>query len=278
MTVPTGRGRSASRCPTRAALERGRQAHDYTQPDWTEFTAVIAGSGPCNAQRVAHRRRAHEDGAWMREAAQAYARSRRRGQRRQHDRVHGRGRSRRRPAARSPPAASRPARGAGKRRSWPLYEVFVRGKRASTTCTSARCTLPTTRWRCTTPATSTRAATRASASGWCAPTASRRRARRRRTRSSPPRATVLPAPHVLRDPGRGAAPVNAARRARGGRDQRLPGACGDSGARRPAVGVRIRGGGRSGIDHQAEIHLARCPTASSRPTSPSTASCSATTP
>jgi ring-1,2-phenylacetyl-CoA epoxidase subunit PaaA len=50
-----------------------RQAHDYTQPDWTEFKAVIAGSGPCNAQRVAHRRRAHEDGAWVREAAQAYA-------------------------------------------------------------------------------------------------------------------------------------------------------------------------------------------------------------
>jgi ring-1,2-phenylacetyl-CoA epoxidase subunit PaaA len=51
--------------------ERG--AHDYTEPDWTEFKAVIAGSGPCNAQRVAHRRRAHENGAWVREAAQAYA-------------------------------------------------------------------------------------------------------------------------------------------------------------------------------------------------------------
>jgi len=34
---------------------------------------VISGSGPCNAQRLAHRRRAHEDGAWVREAAQAYA-------------------------------------------------------------------------------------------------------------------------------------------------------------------------------------------------------------
>ncbi|WP_433555926.1 1,2-phenylacetyl-CoA epoxidase subunit PaaA [Pseudonocardia xinjiangensis] len=51
--------------------ERG--AHDYTQPDWDEFKAVLAGSGPCNAQRLAHRRRAHEDGAWVREAAQAYA-------------------------------------------------------------------------------------------------------------------------------------------------------------------------------------------------------------
>jgi len=50
-----------------------RQAHDFGEPDWEEFTAVIAGSGPCNAQRLAHRRRAHEDGAWVREAAQAYA-------------------------------------------------------------------------------------------------------------------------------------------------------------------------------------------------------------
>jgi ring-1,2-phenylacetyl-CoA epoxidase subunit PaaA len=50
-----------------------RGAHDYTEPDWDEFKAVIAGAGPCNAQRIAHRRRAHEDGAWVREAAQAYA-------------------------------------------------------------------------------------------------------------------------------------------------------------------------------------------------------------
>jgi ring-1,2-phenylacetyl-CoA epoxidase subunit PaaA len=50
-----------------------RQAHDYTPPDWAEFAAVIAGSGPCNAQRIAHRRRAHENGAWVREAAVAYA-------------------------------------------------------------------------------------------------------------------------------------------------------------------------------------------------------------
>jgi ring-1,2-phenylacetyl-CoA epoxidase subunit PaaA len=51
--------------------ERG--AYDYTAPDWEEFKAVISGSGPCNAQRLAHRRRAHENGAWVREAAPAYA-------------------------------------------------------------------------------------------------------------------------------------------------------------------------------------------------------------
>ena len=42
--------------------------------DWTEFDEVLAGHGPCNAQRIQHRRQAHEDGAWVREAAAAYAR------------------------------------------------------------------------------------------------------------------------------------------------------------------------------------------------------------
>jgi ring-1,2-phenylacetyl-CoA epoxidase subunit PaaA len=47
---------------------------DRTLPiDWDEFTAVLAGNGPCNAQRLQHRRTAHEDGAWVREAARAYA-------------------------------------------------------------------------------------------------------------------------------------------------------------------------------------------------------------
>jgi ring-1,2-phenylacetyl-CoA epoxidase subunit PaaA len=41
--------------------------------DWDEFTAVVKGHGPCNAQRVAHRKDAHDDGAWVREAAAAHA-------------------------------------------------------------------------------------------------------------------------------------------------------------------------------------------------------------
>ena len=34
---------------------------------------VIAGNGPCNAQRIAGRRAAHEDGAWVRDAAAGHA-------------------------------------------------------------------------------------------------------------------------------------------------------------------------------------------------------------
>jgi ring-1,2-phenylacetyl-CoA epoxidase subunit PaaA len=48
--------------------------YDYGQLDWHEFHEVLAGRGPCNGQRLAHRRQVFEDGAWVREAAAAYAR------------------------------------------------------------------------------------------------------------------------------------------------------------------------------------------------------------
>ena len=41
--------------------------------DWDEFHEVLRGNGPCNDQRINQRRRAHEEGAWVREAAAAYA-------------------------------------------------------------------------------------------------------------------------------------------------------------------------------------------------------------
>jgi ring-1,2-phenylacetyl-CoA epoxidase subunit PaaA len=41
--------------------------------DWSEFFAVLKGNGPCNAERIEHRRRAHDEGAWVRDAAVAYA-------------------------------------------------------------------------------------------------------------------------------------------------------------------------------------------------------------
>jgi ring-1,2-phenylacetyl-CoA epoxidase subunit PaaA len=45
----------------------------YTQPDYDELLQVIKGNGPCNRERIANRKRAHDDGAWVREAAAAYA-------------------------------------------------------------------------------------------------------------------------------------------------------------------------------------------------------------
>jgi ring-1,2-phenylacetyl-CoA epoxidase subunit PaaA len=41
--------------------------------DWAEFKQVIAGNGPCNAERIARRRAALDEGAWVRAAATAHA-------------------------------------------------------------------------------------------------------------------------------------------------------------------------------------------------------------
>ncbi|MFI6933669.1 1,2-phenylacetyl-CoA epoxidase subunit PaaA [Streptomyces sp. NPDC050287] len=51
--------------------ERGH--HDFGAIDWTEFWEVLKGNGPCNEQRMTQRRRAHDEGAWVRESAAAYA-------------------------------------------------------------------------------------------------------------------------------------------------------------------------------------------------------------
>jgi ring-1,2-phenylacetyl-CoA epoxidase subunit PaaA len=47
--------------------------YEMSEIDWTEFQEVLAGRGQMNAQRLQRRRQAHEDGAWVREAAAAYA-------------------------------------------------------------------------------------------------------------------------------------------------------------------------------------------------------------
>jgi ring-1,2-phenylacetyl-CoA epoxidase subunit PaaA len=41
--------------------------------DWDEFWRVVKGDGPCNAERIDTRRKAHEDGLWVREALTAFA-------------------------------------------------------------------------------------------------------------------------------------------------------------------------------------------------------------
>jgi len=54
--------------------DAGSGHYRHGEIDWDEFMAVLAGNGPCNRERMAKRRKAHDDGAWVREAAQAYAR------------------------------------------------------------------------------------------------------------------------------------------------------------------------------------------------------------
>jgi ring-1,2-phenylacetyl-CoA epoxidase subunit PaaA len=46
---------------------------EFGEIDWTEFYEVVKGNGPCNRERIAARREAHDEGAWVRAAASAYA-------------------------------------------------------------------------------------------------------------------------------------------------------------------------------------------------------------
>lgn len=50
-----------------------RKHYDFGEINWEEFWNVVKGNGPCNKQRLEARRKAHDNGAWVREAASAYA-------------------------------------------------------------------------------------------------------------------------------------------------------------------------------------------------------------
>jgi ring-1,2-phenylacetyl-CoA epoxidase subunit PaaA len=50
-----------------------RGHYDFGDIDWEEFTQVVAGNGPCNRERLEARKSAWEKGAWVRDAALAYA-------------------------------------------------------------------------------------------------------------------------------------------------------------------------------------------------------------
>ncbi|MBK7433109.1 MAG: 1,2-phenylacetyl-CoA epoxidase subunit A [Chitinophagaceae bacterium] len=50
-----------------------RKHYDYGEINWEEFWNVVKGNGPCNKQRLEARRKAHNDGAWVREAAKVHA-------------------------------------------------------------------------------------------------------------------------------------------------------------------------------------------------------------
>jgi ring-1,2-phenylacetyl-CoA epoxidase subunit PaaA len=53
------------------------QHYRFGAIDWSEFERVLAGNGPCNRERLEARRRAHEEGRWVREAAATWAAKRR---------------------------------------------------------------------------------------------------------------------------------------------------------------------------------------------------------
>ncbi|WKZ69783.1 MAG: 1,2-phenylacetyl-CoA epoxidase subunit A [Melioribacteraceae bacterium] len=49
---------------------------EFGEIDWEEFWQVVKGNGPMNKERLRERKKAHDDGAWVRKAAMAYAEKR----------------------------------------------------------------------------------------------------------------------------------------------------------------------------------------------------------
>ena len=50
-----------------------RGHYDFGEINWEEFWNIIKGNGPCNKERLDAKIKAHEKGAWVRDAALAYA-------------------------------------------------------------------------------------------------------------------------------------------------------------------------------------------------------------
>ena len=73
MTVPQAEALGLTLPDPDLRWNESRGHYDFGEIDFNELFEVIKGNGPCNAERMANRRRAHEEGAWVREAATAYA-------------------------------------------------------------------------------------------------------------------------------------------------------------------------------------------------------------
>jgi ring-1,2-phenylacetyl-CoA epoxidase subunit PaaA len=73
MTVPQAEALGLTLPDPDLCWNEERGSYDFGEIDFTELFEVIKGNGPCNKERLAHRVKAHEDGAWVREAAAAYA-------------------------------------------------------------------------------------------------------------------------------------------------------------------------------------------------------------
>ena len=73
MTVPQAEKLGVTLPDPELTWNADRGHYDFGPVDWDEFMAVVKGNGPCNAQRIARRRAADDEGGWVREAAAAHA-------------------------------------------------------------------------------------------------------------------------------------------------------------------------------------------------------------
>jgi ring-1,2-phenylacetyl-CoA epoxidase subunit PaaA len=78
ITVPQGEAIGISFPDPDLKLDPATGDWKFGAIDWDEFWSVVRGNGPCNYERMDARRRAHDEGRWVREAATAYESKRRR--------------------------------------------------------------------------------------------------------------------------------------------------------------------------------------------------------
>jgi ring-1,2-phenylacetyl-CoA epoxidase subunit PaaA len=76
LTVPQAAALSLTLPDPALRYDEESRNWEFGEIDWAEFKQVISGNGPCNKERLASRNAAHADGAWVRDAAEAYARKR----------------------------------------------------------------------------------------------------------------------------------------------------------------------------------------------------------
>ena len=74
MTVPQAEFLGVTLPDPELSLDPETGRYRFGAIDWDEFKRVLAGDGPANAERIARRRAARDGGAWVLEAASAYAR------------------------------------------------------------------------------------------------------------------------------------------------------------------------------------------------------------
>jgi ring-1,2-phenylacetyl-CoA epoxidase subunit PaaA len=79
LTVPQAQAVGLTLPDPELALNAESGDWTFGEIDWSEFFAVLKGNGPCNKERLAARRAAHDEGQWVREAATAYAEKQRAG-------------------------------------------------------------------------------------------------------------------------------------------------------------------------------------------------------
>ncbi|MCB0354091.1 MAG: 1,2-phenylacetyl-CoA epoxidase subunit A [Bdellovibrionales bacterium] len=73
LTVPQAKAAGVTLPDPELRYNEETQDWEFGPINWEEFWQVVSGNGPCNRERMKARQDAHSSGAWVREAAEAYA-------------------------------------------------------------------------------------------------------------------------------------------------------------------------------------------------------------